>query len=85
MADDEENVDPVDTEDDQYSLGEKEIPALVQSKLECENREQIYPGQQYLAQMIVEKHIVPILRLHHKKELSYFQDVDFQVTTHLFM
>ena len=73
-------MEPVDADDDQYSLREKDVPALVPSSLECENREQIYPEQQYLAQRIVEKHIVPILRLYHKKELSYFQDIDFQVT-----
>ena len=76
-------MDPVDAEDDQYSSGEKDVPALVPSSLECENREQIYPEQQYLAQMIVEKHIVPILRLYHEKDFGYFQDVDFQVTTQL--
>jgi hypothetical protein len=78
-------VDPVETADNQYFLGEKEIPALVPSLVECEKREQIYPEQQYLAQMIVEKHIVPILRLHHKKELHLdFTDIDFQVIITLY-
>jgi hypothetical protein len=67
---------PIKIDNDEYRL--EEIPKISSSNV-AEKIERIYPGQQFIAETIVERHIKPILEKYHKKKFSDFNDIDFQV------
>ncbi len=79
MEDDAEGT-PIKIDNDEYSL--EEIPKISSSNV-AEKNERIYPGQQFIAETIVERHIKPILEKYHKKKFLDFKDIDFQV--HIFI
>ncbi len=68
-------------DNDEYSLEEIkrfEIPKISSSNV-AEKIERIHPEQQFIAEMIVERQIKPILEKYHEKKFSDFKDIDFQV------
>ncbi len=79
-TDDGPDVAPlIDFAGDEYPLDDEHVSAQQINLRKSEKLEQVHPEQRALSKMIVEQHIVPILKHYHGKNLADFKDVDFQV------
>ncbi len=80
-----QNDDPFDDAtitdypDDEFPLDSEHVSSQPINLQKSEKLEQVYPEQRALSKMIVEEHIVSILKDYHDKNLADFKDVDFQV------